>query len=355
MPSVAWARRSYTVHRTRAIYSLDARTQTEYGTLRAYTIIGYTHETPGNATNGQGPTIYATRAFLQFAGFTLGKASSFYDIWSVPANTYFAVWSSDSGDGGVMLAAYTFQFGNGFSATLAAEDPRRNVVVNTSIAGGPGFPLAATAAANPFLVGAVATADQVSIKFPDLVANLRVDQAWGSFQVMGALHDNSGYNFVPSSAAGLCNVVAFGGTLTGQIACGGPDDKLGFAVGVGGIFKIPMPGGLTDTASFQFNYTEGASRYAVITQPSAGSPNMFGSSSLATCPTFRARRRRPAAGLPRLDRPRLLDRRHLRQSGVRLRRLRPEHPGVGRQRGLGPLVDSPAEDLGLRRLHRGRV
>ncbi len=43
----------------------------------------------------------------------------------MPANTYFAVWSSDTGDGGDDVAAYTFQFGNGFSATLAAEDPRR--------------------------------------------------------------------------------------------------------------------------------------------------------------------------------------------------------------------------------------
>ncbi len=105
------------------------------------------------------------------------------------------------------------------------------------------------------------------MRLPDIVANLRVDQAWGSFQVMGALHDNSGYNFVPAPAPVTCNVTALGGTLTGQIACGGPDDKLGFAVGVGGIFKVPMPGGLTDIASFQFNYTEGASRYAVVTQP----------------------------------------------------------------------------------------
>jgi Porin subfamily len=275
-----------TVHRTRAVYTLDARTQTEYGTLRAYTLIGYTHETPNNGVNvvGQAPTLYATRAFLQFAGFTLGKASSFYDIWSVPANSYFAVWSSDTGDAGQMLAAYTFQFGNGFSATLAAEDPRKNVIVNTSIA---------AAAANPFTVGGLATVDSGQMKFPDVVGNLRVDQAWGSFQVMGALHDNSGYNFVPATAAGACLVTTLGGTLTGQLACGGPDDKLGFAVGVGGIFKVPMPGGLTDTASFQFNYTEGASRYAVITQPGAGSPNFFSQSGLAACPVFGA----PVAGL----------------------------------------------------------
>jgi porin-like protein len=276
-----------TVHRTRAIYTLDARTQTEYGTLRAYTIIGYTHESPQTSIGGNTtPTLYATRAFLQFAGFTLGKASSFYDIWSSPAVSYFSVPSSDSGDGGVMLWAYTFQFGNGFSGTIAAEDQRRNSIVNTSLGGGPGFPLAGTAAANPFSVGASPLNDAASMKFPDLVANLRVDQAWGSFQVMGALHDNSAGYWVPSTAAGLCNVGAFGGTLTGQLACGAPDDKLGFAVGVGGIFKIPMPGGLTDTASFQVNYTEGANRYAAITQPGGGTPNYFSGTGVGACPTF---------------------------------------------------------------------
>ena len=147
---------------------MDARTQTEYGTLRAYTLIGYTNETPSNGVNvvGQAPTLYATRASLQFAGFTLGKASSFYDSWSVPANSYFAVWSSDTGDAGQMLAAYTFQFGNGFSGTLAAEDPRKNAIVNTSLA------------ANPFTVGGIPATDSQQMRFPDFVANLRVDQAF---------------------------------------------------------------------------------------------------------------------------------------------------------------------------------
>ena len=150
---------NFTVHRTRAVYTLDARTQTEYGTLRAYTLIGYTHETPSNGANvvGQAATLYATRAFIQFAGFTLGKASSFYDIWSVPANSYFAIWSSDTGDGGVMLAAYTFQFGNGFSGTLAFEDPRKNSIVNTSTA---------AAAANPFTVGNSPASDSGNDEVP---------------------------------------------------------------------------------------------------------------------------------------------------------------------------------------------
>ena len=50
-----------TVHRTRAVYTLDARTQTEYGTLRAYTLIGYTHETPANGANVVGQARHTVR------------------------------------------------------------------------------------------------------------------------------------------------------------------------------------------------------------------------------------------------------------------------------------------------------
>src|SRR5262245_52456074 len=264
------------VGRARSIYTLDARTQTEYGTLRGYVLIGFTQDWPANSLNpaGNAANIYATRGFIQFAGFTLGKATSFFDIYSAPATSYFSINSSDTGDAGQILAAYTFQFGNGFSATIAAEDPRRTTVVNTSIAG---------ATANPFVVGAAPIGDPDNVKWPDIVANLRVDQAWGSFQVMGAIHDSSGGYFVPSAGV-TCNVTATGGTLTGQLACGHPDDELGFAVGVGGIFRVPMPTGLTDVVSFQVNYTEGASRYAVFSQPGNGNVGRFGGTSFATCP-----------------------------------------------------------------------
>jgi hypothetical protein len=159
------------VGRARSIYTLDARTQTEYGTLRGYVLLGLTQDWPGNSLSPAGnvANLYATRGFIQFAGFTLGKATSFFDIYSAPATSYFSINSSDTGDAGQILAAYTFQFGNGFSATIAAEDPRRTTVVNTSIA---------AAAANPFVVGAAPIGDMGQVRWPDVVANLRVDQAW---------------------------------------------------------------------------------------------------------------------------------------------------------------------------------
>ena len=83
---------------------------------------------------------------------------------------------------------------------------------------------------------------------PDIVANLRVDQAWGSAQIMGALHQ--------------VNALYYNGTTGGQAsrACGHPDDKLGFAVGGGIKLNAPMIGA-GDFFQTQVNYTQGALRY----------------------------------------------------------------------------------------------
>ena len=44
---------------------------------------------------------------------------------------------------------------------------------------------------------------------PDVVANLRIDQAWGSAQIMGALHDVNAtyYSGVGASAASLAAAI----------------------------------------------------------------------------------------------------------------------------------------------------
>ena len=72
-------------YRTRSLISVDTRQQTEYGTLRTYFTIGHTGDSPAAAA------IYANRGFIQFAGFTLGLASSFFDFFSSPVISYFAL------------------------------------------------------------------------------------------------------------------------------------------------------------------------------------------------------------------------------------------------------------------------
>src|SRR5207237_4117282 len=106
---------------------------------------------------------------------TFGLAQSFFDFYSVPATSYWGSFpASDTGDGGWMVAGYTAQFGNGLSATLAAEMRRTTQIVGPpvgSIVPGSSFP------------GAYG-----GFQTPDIVGNLRTDQTWGSAQIMGALH-----------------------------------------------------------------------------------------------------------------------------------------------------------------------
>ena len=74
----------------------------------------------------------SNRAFIQLAGFTFGVAQSFYDLYPTPALSYFGGMinpSSDTGDGGQTVSAYTAQFGNGLSATLSLEAPRTTNVI----------------------------------------------------------------------------------------------------------------------------------------------------------------------------------------------------------------------------------
>ena len=104
--------------RARGYITADARNQTEYGTVRGYIAVGVS----GSDTNGAGNTFDANRAFIQWAGFTFGQAQSFFDFYSVPATSYWGTFpASDTGDPGWKVLGYTAQFGNGFSATIAAE------------------------------------------------------------------------------------------------------------------------------------------------------------------------------------------------------------------------------------------
>jgi len=215
--------------RSRGYITADARNQTEYGTVRGYIAVGLNTNNVGadNATN----TFSANRAFIQFAGFTFGLAQSFYDFYSVPATSYWGSFpASDTGDGGWIVAGYTAQFGNGLSATIAAEMRRATQIAFNGAGSVP---------------GAAVLGGYGGFQAPDIVANLRVDQAWGSAQIMGALHQVNSVYYLP--------VVI--NPLNGH-----PSDELGFAIGAG--IKLNTPAfGQGDYFQAQVNYTQGALRY----------------------------------------------------------------------------------------------
>src|SRR6202023_1431147 len=107
--------------RARVNLTTDFRTQSDYGTIRAYAaIIG--QQTQGDASaNGSAGIL---RAFIQFAGFTAGHAESMYEFFQPGNYTYRppSVYSGWTGDNGIDLIAYTWQIGNGFSASIDIED-----------------------------------------------------------------------------------------------------------------------------------------------------------------------------------------------------------------------------------------
>ena len=223
--------------RNRGYITADARSQTEYGTLRSYIAVGLSGDTAANATAGvvpaTGSAFNANRAFIQFAGFTAGRSQSFYDFMGYPAVSYFggSVWTpggADTGDGGKQVFAYTAQLGNGISATLSAEDKRR---------GGTFQALTATTTATTAGTGSVGD------KMPDFVGNLRIDQAWGAAQVMGVVHDASAQYY---SATQLTH----------------PSNVYGYAIGAGLRLNAPMLGA-GDYVQAQFNWTKGAIGYAM--------------------------------------------------------------------------------------------
>jgi hypothetical protein len=163
---------------------------------------------------------------------------SFFDFDTMPYTNSSQVWGSNQGGNGVQLFAYTAQFGNGFSATIAAEnaDGHSMGIQGFGIAG-PGAGVTATTA-NTYTDG--------NKTWPDLVANLRIDQAWGSAQIMGALHNVRSTDSAAAIAANTSNH---------------PSDKTGYAIGAGAKINLPMIGA-GDYLIGQVAWTKGATDYA---------------------------------------------------------------------------------------------
>src|SRR5450631_1812398 len=73
------------VWRVKGNITLDARSPTEYGTVRSYIDVGVSTSQIGNgtgATTTDDFANYANRWFIQWAGFTIGRSTSFYDFYS---------------------------------------------------------------------------------------------------------------------------------------------------------------------------------------------------------------------------------------------------------------------------------
>jgi porin-like protein len=248
--------------RARTVVSFDVRTQTEYGTLRSYARFGFDLSTNQQSTGG----LYTERAFVQFAGFTFGKTQSYFDTWDHAwsyANAFLGGGSSTSA-GGRNLMAYTATLGNGVSWTIAAEDttsrrgplwdagtnglalgsfPGPNAWGEVATPNGCATAAAVTSDQNigntaaPFSVSnTCATGDYAAQQVPDIVSSLRIDQAWGSAQISGALHQVRGNFYGNDTQSTITNGPnAFTGNR--------PSDVWGWAVAAGIVLNLPWNAG----------------------------------------------------------------------------------------------------------------
>jgi hypothetical protein len=217
---------------------LDARNNTAYGTLRAYMSVGIQNI---NGTNLEG----LDAGFIQFAGFTWGFTNSFFSF-AYPGYGIVASHMTDWAWLGVF--AYTAQLGNGVSATLSMEDPQnRRADINGVIAATP------TVGGFTYTAGGAAYGGRW---MPDVVANVRVDQAWGSAQIMGAVHQ-------VKPGAGLAAVA------------GPVDTEYGWAVGGGFEIKTPQTGAPNNSFILQGAWTEGAVDYTGYNASPTAGANAF--------------------------------------------------------------------------------
>jgi hypothetical protein len=275
--------------RSRMALPVDTRTATEYGVVRTFAqgdfgfqnfgtsnpiIIGAPPSALGGLNNALlsspgGGYVAVEYVFIQFAGFTFGKSFSAYATpWNgYPGNnTTFLIGGEDSATG-VNNIHYTAQFGNGVSASVGLDDPtvfNRTPLVNLSV------PLG-----SPFVTGFSGANAYGGFVMPDVVGNVRVNQAWGLFQASGELHMvNASYNTLGEG----------GVPTTESIVSGHPSDKLGGSVMLALQIKN-IPSGPGDDFKIDGSWAKGDTKNVISTSATSpsyvmlgGVPGQFGSS-----------------------------------------------------------------------------
>ena len=222
---------------TRLNFGFDAVSNTAYGPLTAHAEIQIEN---GNGFDTTGTGAYINLAYVTWAGITAGKAPSFFSFTGGGPGWANFFSPDQQGFNQPDLLAYTASFGGGFSATIAAQSAgSNNSCVNYGNYSNASTGKCATGSgdgtdysdlgANYAYNGNVA---------PDIVANLKVSQGWGSAQVSGVAH------YV---------------TVTGWSAA--VEKTWGWGVDAGVSFNLPSFGA-GDEITFTGAYTENAAWYS---------------------------------------------------------------------------------------------
>lgn len=279
--------------RARGRLNIDAITPTSYGNLRTYFRYEMTANT-GNYSQAfasvENTSSNLDKAFIQFAGLTAGRVASFFDFYGNDLS-FTQLAGSDLQTQNVL--AYTTPFGGGVTATIGIEDSTRRrtaTPTNTEVAGFFFTPqgLFAGQTVTTTTVGGVSVGsvtnpaggvfiDDVQYggqRAPDVVANLQIDQPFGTFKISGAAHQIFAVNrvglgtqgsFQTNANSGLPNFVATN-TGTGDFA----ESDYGYAIQAGVKINLPQIA-QGDVLWLQGAFGEGALSYVIGSNTSRGS------------------------------------------------------------------------------------
>ena len=235
---------------------VDARTPTSMGVARSYISVrggGTTGERKAAVDYAAGtakPNVDAAngsltleRAFVQWAGFTAGISTSNYAF--IPSMTYTAnLWSGYAN--GQRQLSYTAVLGGGLSATVALEDkPMTNGDTGST---------------------SITNVDTANV----IVANLRLDQAWGFAVLHGMIGKNSTTNaaYTADTTFGpLSPVATVAPTVTNSAS---QRTANAYAIGATASFKLDAIA-KGDQIWVTANYTNGI--LGAVTSNPLGNPN----------------------------------------------------------------------------------
>src|ERR1700730_11024195 len=284
--------RDYLATRARLALTVDTRPATEYGVVRPCGQGDFTFDTLGSSsfnptvlntnlgnniplnTPGSG-TVVVENLFIQFAGFTFGKPSSAYATpwhgYLGGQNSSYLLGGHDSVTGG-NNSQYTAQFDNGESGPIGRDDPtvyNRTSVFNLNVG------LTST--------GGVSGNAYAGVHAPDVVGNIRVDQAWGLFQISAAAHEvNGSYNILAGSAlpAGMAGFTAnsVASSNLSEIS-GHPETKWGGSV-MAALQIKNIPTGPGDDVKFDVSYAKGDTKNVISTSSTSPVFSMFSGSGV---------------------------------------------------------------------------
>jgi Porin subfamily len=199
--------------RARMGIATDVRWQTDYGTLRTFGSFRADYLDQQDLNGGA--TVAADRAFIQWAGFTVGRVQSLSDIPNLgplgPQVLHRAgYYQKDTGASGNNEFSYTWELGNGMNLNVGGGERQVKPISNLSL----NSPFALGSSSNSAR-GFWAPEDQLADQhagqlFPNPFISFKINQTWGAFGASLIGNYNRALNYGSQATGG-------GGNYSGEL------------------------------------------------------------------------------------------------------------------------------------------